>query len=765
LIAQGAALGTEQEKPQALKGRDKTREFHRCLILDPAAGTGTFLYDVIQTIYDTIRRPAKGAWPEYVRDHLLPRLFGFELMVAPYAIAHMKLGLALAETGYDFSSDERLRVFLTNTLQEAEEMTDLPLFGQWLADEAKEANEVKRELPIMVVLGNPPYSGHSANASEITQFIEPNKPYSVQKADGSIVNKIAGNKGTLIKRKNFIGQLLLDYYIVDGQPLGEKNSKWLQDDYVKFIRFAQWRIEQTGSGILAFITNHGYLDNPTFRGMRQNLMNTFSDIYILNLHGNSKKKETCPDGSEDKNVFDIQQGVSIGIFVKQLQSSTSVPACDPSALKGRNIANVYHADLYGKRQSKYDWLNTNNVNQTQWREVIPQQPFYLFVPQDDQLRSEYEHGMSLSEVMPQTLLGPNSHRDGFAIAFDEKTAKKRINDLADKRKTDDEIRRTYQIVDTRDWSLSKARNANLTDKEPIACLYRPFDFRFMLYGPYAFDYHRPEINDHLLRANQALISTRQTKESFSVLSTNKPVGQHKLATPYDGSYVSPLYLYPPKEKTGLFEHFDWPAGKDGRVPNLSVDFVNELSSDIGLKFVTDGRGDLKKTFGPEDIFNYIYAVFHSPTYRKKYAEFLKIDFPRVPMPKSKELFIQLAKVGEQLSKLHLMESDTLENDRLWPKFAETGENTVESGYPKFVGSADAPDKGRVFINKDQYFEGIRQDVWEFMIGGYQVCEKWLKDRRGRKLTFEDINHYQKITVALAETIRLMQSPCLKEQFE
>ncbi|MDO8303294.1 MAG: hypothetical protein Q7T18_08635, partial [Sedimentisphaerales bacterium] len=327
---------------------ETTKEFHKCLILDPATGTGTFLYEVLQNIYDTIRRTSKGAWPEYVRDHLLPRLFGFELMVAPYAIAHMKLGLALAETGYDFSSDERLRVFLTNTLQEAEEASNLPLFTQWLADEAREANEVKRDLPIMVVLGNPPYSGHSANASETKEFIQPGQSYSIQSVKGRMVQKTAGKNGTWIRYKTFIGQLLQDYYKIDGQPLGEKNPKWLQDDYVKFIRFAQWRIEQTGSGILAFITNHGYLDNPTFRGMRQNLMSTFSEIYILDLHGNAKKKETCPDGSEDKNVFDIQQGVSIGIFVKQPQSSPSVLACDfssespaihsrgSSALKGQN---------------------------------------------------------------------------------------------------------------------------------------------------------------------------------------------------------------------------------------------------------------------------------------------------------------------------------------------------------------------------------------------------------------------------------------------
>ncbi len=260
------------------------------LILDPACGTGTFLYFVIQQIYQKFAEQ-KGAWDGYVAKHLLNRLFGFELLMAPYAVAHLKLGMELQETGYSFGSDQRLGIYLTNTLEEAAKKSE-KLFAQWISDEANAAASIKRDLPIMVVLGNPPYSGHSANRSwEID------------------------NRGK--KVPNFIGRLLQDYYKVDGQPLGERNPKWLQDDYVKFLRFGQWRIERTGAGILAFITNHGYLDNPTFRGMRQQLMKAFTDIYVLNLHGNAKKKEVCPDGSKDENVFDIQQGVTLGIFVKE----------------------------------------------------------------------------------------------------------------------------------------------------------------------------------------------------------------------------------------------------------------------------------------------------------------------------------------------------------------------------------------------------------------------------------------------------------------
>jgi predicted helicase len=266
-------------------------EVHKVLVLDPATGTGTFLYGVINHIFESFKRN-QGMWSGYVSEHLLPRLFGFELLMAPYAVAHMKLGLQLAETGYDFQKDERLRVYLTNTLEEAHEMSRMPLFTQWLAEEANEASKIKQDAPVMVVLGNPPYSGHSANTGLW------------------IANLLRGHD-------TMTGKETGNYFEVDGQPLGERNPKWLNDDYVKFMRFAQWRIEQTGYGVLAFITNHGYLDNPTFRGMRQSLMETFDDIYVLNLHGNSKKKERAPDGSKDENVFDIQQGVAICLMVKR----------------------------------------------------------------------------------------------------------------------------------------------------------------------------------------------------------------------------------------------------------------------------------------------------------------------------------------------------------------------------------------------------------------------------------------------------------------
>lgn len=721
------------------------------LMLDPAAGTGTFLYFIIRHIYEgMVARGQKGLWDGYVSQYLLPRLFGFELLMAPYAMAHLKLGVELQDTGYTFGSNRRLGIYLTNTLEEAIKTSETLGFAGYISEESNQAARVKRDEPIMVVLGNPPYSGHSANRSEM--------PVDVPKFGSYISGWRVGEDGRAkpirrgakqrmqgIMQPTFVGRLIRDYYFVDGQPLGERNPKWLQDDYVKFIRFGQWRIEQTGEGVLAFVTNHGYLDNPTFRGMRQQLMNAFSEIYVLNLHGNSKKKEVAPDGGADENVFDIQQGVAISIFVKRQDAE--------------GPARVYHTDLWGKREGKYKALWDNDLWTTEWDEVIPDKPFYLFVPQNVDLRTEYEQGWKINEAMPHTLLGPNSHRDDFAISFDSETAVDRIRDLADQSLNDESIRQKYGIADTRDWSLPAARKKNFNNVSPVECLYRPFDFRYMLYGTYAFDYHRPEINDHMLMNNVALISTRQTKEKFAIYSTDKPAGQHKLATPYDGSYLSPIYLYQYIEtrqeahQKRLFSTPTWRPSESGRLPNLSVKFVAAMEKRLGMRFVSDGRGDLKTTFGPEDVFHFIYAVFHSPTYRTRYEEFLRIDFPRVPLTGSRELFAALVGKGTELVDLHLMRSPMLDN--LMTRFEVRGSNVIERGYPKYAPPADQIG-GRVRINGQQYFEGIDLDVWEFQVGGYQVLEKWLKDRRGRELSFDDLTHYQRIVVALRETMRIMQ---------
>lgn len=663
------------------------------LLLDPAVGTATFLYEAMKEIRESLLKQGQGGlWDGYVTEKLLPRLFGFELLMAPYAVGHLKLGLLLQETGYKFKSDQRLGIYLTNTLEEAITRSET-LFASWITEEAGAAAEIKKDKPIMVVLGNPPYSGHSAN------------------------------KGPWAK------QLIETYKTVDGKSLEEKNPKWLQDDYVKFIRFGQWRIERTGQGVLAFITNHSYLDNPTFRGMRQSLMKSFTNIYVLDLHGNTKKKEVAPDGGKDENVFDIQQGVAIGIFMKEQGKS--------------GPAKVHHADLWGLREGKYEALSEADIAVTKWANLQPTSPDYLFVPQDEELRAEYVSGWKLSEAMPVNVLGFQSHRDHFAIDVDEVQLRNRIVELLSTARTDEELRNLYKLEDNTDWQLTRARNMVRADKDweqhVTRCLYRPFDWRWCYFSTIAMDRPRKELQQHMLRPNVSLNMVRQTKmhEWRHAIVGDAPTPAVFVEIK-DGSSVFPLYLYP------AHGEMEFPTK---RRANLTHEFVKGVSKKLGLKFVEDGKGDLKESFGPEDVFNYAYSVFHSPTYRSRYAEFLKRDFPRLPLTSDRELFKRLVEKGAELVSLHLVETPLLEN--LITEYPVAGTSVVEKvRYDKSTQM--------VHINKEQYFDGVPASVWEFRVGGYQVCQKWLKDRKGRTLGVDDLIHYQKVVVAIKETMRLMR---------
>lgn len=643
------------------------------MVLDPATGTGTFLYFVIQHIYESAFDGQAGIWNGYVRDHLLKRLFGFELLMAPYAIAHMKLGMMLNALGYKFESDQRLGVYMTNTLEEAKKTSE-SLFAQFISEEADEAAAIKRDRPIMVVLGNPPYSGHSSNKGD------------------------------------WISGLVRDYYFVDGQPLGERNPKWLQDDYVKFIRFGQWRIEQTGEGVLAFITNHGYLDNPTFRGMRQHLLNTFTDIYIIDLHGNSKKKERTPDGGTDQNVFDIQQGTAIGIFVKERGKS--------------GPAQVHHIDLWGLRDEKYTALLATDMNSTTWNTFNPEAPFYLFSPHNIDLLAEYKAGWQVTDAMPVNSVGIVTGQDRKTIALT--------------------LEEANQLALTHGLSADKVETI----------LYRPFDIRHIVYDSSVVTRQRSEVMQHMLKTNLGVITVRQVAEGiFNHMSVATSIIESRMTLSNKGiGYLFPLYLYPTQKEGELFSVDDdgsaWPVSDKGRRPNLNPDFVNQMADNLGLTFITDGKGDLQATFGPEDIFAYAYAIFHSPTYRDRYAEFLKIDFPRLPLTGDVALFRELVARGAELVALHLLRHPALE--KTITTYPVSGNNEVIAAHPKYTA-----ENQRVWINKEQYFEGVPPDVWEFHVGGYQVLDKWLKDRRKRTLSYDDIRHYQRIVVALRETIRLM----------
>jgi predicted helicase len=702
-----------------IPGAKVQTEVHKVQILDPATGTGTFLHGVVDHIQESFKDD-KGMWSSYVSQHLLPRIYGFELLMAPYAVAHMKLGLQLKESGYDFHSNERIRIYLTNTLEEAHAMTGLPLFTQWIAEEANAASNVKKDSPVMVVLGNPPYSYDSENNGE------------------------------------WISSLIKEYFQVDGKPLGERNPKGLQDDYVKFIRFAQWRIEQTGYGVLAFISNNGYLDNPTFRGMRQSLMQTFDDIYIINLHGNSKKKEKCPDGSDDKNVFDIMQGVAIGIFVKRNKSR-------------EGLATVHHTDLWGKREvfekdilvgGKYKWLWDNDIKSTEWEPLTPQKPFYLFIKQDTKLLPEYENGWRICDIHPINSMGIKSNRDHFLIDTDKSSITQRISNLAGFDHTDSEICEMYQLEDGPYWNIARERNKireipwrnNITK-----ILYRPYDSRWMHYQQNLIEIGRGgsgiKVMRHMMAGQNLAISTTRSIEisrGWEHVFCSSDIIQLHTVSIKEANYLFPLYLYPSDTpKATLFDELPTDA-PGGRKPNLSPNFIEEFSAKLSMQFIQDGKGDREQTFGPEDIFNYMYAIFHSPTYRSRYAEFLKIDFPRLPLISKPELFRGLCSLGQQLVDLHLMEAKA-------PKitgYPVAGDSNVEK-----VRYQEPHDdvKGRIWINSTQYFEGIPKEVWEFHIGGYQVCDKWLKDRKGRQLTYDDLTQYQQVVSALAETIKLMKA--------
>ncbi len=719
-------------------GEEKTveKESHRVLVLDPACGTGSFLYTVIDHIREHYRSGGNaGMWDGYVKEHLLPRLFGFELLMAPYAMAHLKLGMQLAaqdlpaesrdDWAYDFANSERLGVFLTNSLEEGE--MQVPLSGPYrvIAEEANSATEIKRDMPIMVVLGNPPYSGHSANAS---------------RKDGKLT---------------WIGDLIEDYKQVDGIGLGERNTKWLQDDYVKFIRFGQHRIHRTGAGILAFVTNHGYLDNPTFRGMRQQLMNTFTHIYLFDLHGNARMGERAPDGGPDENVFDIQQGVAIAIFVKE-------PDKDGSAM-------VRHSELYGERKAKYQALADSDISTTGWTTLAPESPDYRFKPWDNELAAEYQRWPKINEIMPVNSAGMVTARDSLTIHWSRDDVMPVVRDFAGLPVED--ARSKYGLgKDTRDWRVGLAqqdlKDSGLDGELVQPVLYRPFDTRYSYYTGNSRGFicmPRNEVMRNMTDgSNLGLITTRQTRDVWDALSTRTIIA-HKAMAAYDLNSLFPLYTYPSEQsiEQGLYRRGE-------RQPNLSTAFTGELERRLGLQFIANGAGDLQETFGPEDVFHYIYAMFHSPTYRERYEQFLRTDFPRVPSVDDPELFRALAGLGRRLTAAHLLESPP--PGELGASFPVTGDNLVERGYPKYYAPGDTPPgetapigRGRVYISanvrqggkRGQYFEGIQPEVWEFQIGGYQPLDKWLKDRRGRTLSFDDCNHYRRITAALLDTIGLM----------
>lgn len=647
--------------------RDYEQEVHKVQILDPATGTGTFLAEVIKYIYSERFEGQQGMWSNYVENHLIPRINGFELLMASYAMAHLKLELLLTETGYKPTKDQRLKVYLTNSLEESHPDTGT-LFANWLSSEANEASQIKRDTPVMVIIGNPPYSGESANKGD------------------------------------WIMKLMEDYKKEPGgkEKLKERNPKWINDDYVKFLRYGQHFIEKNGSGVLAYINSHGFLDNPTFRGMRWNLLKTFDKIYVLDLHGNSKKKEISPDGSGDINVFDIMQGVSINLLLKTGRK------------KDAELGKVFHFDLLGKREMKYQFLSNNYLSSILFSALEPVAPNYFFVQKDFSQKEKYENGFLLNQMFLINSVGIVTAND-LALINEKKES---------------------LII-----SVKKEYNAKIDESQIRKVFYRPFDNKLVYYDPKIIERARSKVmRNFFIDNNNGLVVGRQGQVvgsmAWNLCFISNGITDFNLFY-RGGGVLFPLYL------DGDLTELNF-SKEPIRKPNLNLEIVGKISGLLGLRFCHEKENNIGE-FAPIDVLDYIYAILHSPAYRERYKEFLKIDFPRIPYPKDAATFWALVQKGGEIRQLHLLESPLL--SKRITKYPIDGSNEVTKPVYK---------DGKVYINDTQYFEGVPQVAWEFYIGGYQPAQKWLKDRKERVLTYEDITHYQRVIIALTETARIMQ---------
>jgi predicted helicase len=704
-IKKKAFTQTASKKNAVIKEVEVEDEVHKVQILDPATGTGTFLAEVVKHIHKKFEGQ-QGIWSKYVTKELIPRLNGFELLMASYAMAHLKMDMLLTETGYKPTDDKRFRIFLTNSLEEAHPDTGT-LFSSWLSDESDQANAIKRDAPVMVVIGNPPYSVSSSNKSV------------------------------------WIQNLISDYK----KDLKERKIN-LDDDYIKFIRFGQHFIDKNGTGVLAYITANSFIDGITHRQMRKHLLESFDKIYVLDLHGNAKKKEVCPDGSPDQNVFDIMTGVSINLFVK-------------TGKKNKNeLGEVLHFDLQGKREFKYNLLNENSLKSFDWNKLEYTKPNYFFTNKNFEGIKEYEKGFKIDELIPKYVSGFQTKRDKTTINFTEKELLNVKNTFLDFNVS--EIRNRLSLPeDGRDWTIEWAKK-DLSTNNPVISkvMYRPFDDRFTFYTGKSkgfVAYPRDEMFSHLNKKDNFSIITCRQQSSFDfqhifisrLVSDMCNISSQTKET----GYIFPLYLYP---KTNAQQSLD---GNYARTPNLNPEIIKQIADGLGMTFTNEKetesnvcfansdevRPEFKQSFAPIDLLDYIYAVLHSPSYREKYKEFLKIDFTRVPYPKDDTTFCKLVALGDELRQIHLLESPIVE--KYITQYPEDGDNIVTKPIYK---------NGNVYTNDDQHFANVPEVAWNFYIGGYQPCQKWLKDRKGRELNYDDILHYQKMVVALSETDRIMK---------
>ncbi|KEO90257.1 hypothetical protein EH31_09205 [Erythrobacter longus] len=694
-------------KPATIK-----KEVHRVQILDPATGTGTFLAEAIKLIAGRVQNIAPSQWSGYVENDLIPRIHGFELLMASYAMCHMKLDMILTGLGYKPSDKApRLGVYLTNSLEEGERV-EQTLFGlsRAIAEEAKAASDIKRQTPIMCVIGNPPYAVSSSNKSP------------------------------------FIDRLLADYK----KDLNERNIQPLSDDYIKFIRYSQHLIEQNGEGVLGFITNNSYLDGLIHRQMRQSLLDTFDQIYVIDLHGSSKKKEVSPDGSPDQNVFDIMQGVAI-IVAAKLNREKQMPAT------------VRHLDVWGSRKAKNSSLFELEIDATDFAEIDTTAPNRYLVPKDFESATSYSNGVSLKGLFSKITSGIKTHKDHLVIDFERSALVARMQSYFDPAIGESEIRERLRLKDNKSWSVEASRkDNNFKDSNVKNVFYRPFDSRSLYYDSRIVERDRTAVMKHMMfGGNLGFGLNRQieVKRGFHDIVVSDEVFDLHALSLKEGNHFAPLYLYPDEQDLDQsirvnFDHKLYARIREaaGLTGPIKAPDTQAVESGAFRTATGDSRPDEVK------VFDYIYGVLHCPQYRETYAEFLKIDFPRVPFPPSPEVFRTISGQGEALRRLHLMEDASIGDTayRFDGEAPEGQDNEVEK--PRFELQPDGT--GRVYINgkgtEGQYFEGVPEVSWGFPIGGYQPAQKWLKDRKGRKLSFDDIRHYQKIIKILAETDGIMK---------
>ena len=669
---------------------DGLADHRRVTVLDFACGTGTFLLEVFERIFEQVGGADSGRADLMVREHLLRNIFGFEYLIAPYTITHLKLSQYLRDKGHTLADDDRLKVFLTNTLEPIEPQRNLLLPA--VSSEVEAAQRIKDQ-PILVITGNPPYSGHSKNKGKW------------------IKEQIGAYKITV--EKNELG-------VESEKPLFERNPKWLNDDYVKFIRFAQWKMEKIDEGMVGIITNHSWLDNPTFRGMRQSLTRTFDQIYILDLHGSTKPREVTPDHVANENVFDITKGVCISLLVK----NSNLP-------KG-----IWYSEIWGSRLEKYQFVANSDFRRIAWQEVECIPPYYFFRPIDWSTWDEYASGWpiadSLSPANDKTqlfdvdVLGFQSHRDHFAISFERTAIENRAKEMVDGRLSDSEFLAKFKVRNNRDWNIREARNSIRANKrwndKIIRCSYRPFDNPYCFFGSEFMDYPRRELLDNIAnRENIALVAPRQigTKHWRHVFCAEGPANDCLVSDQSrEACYVFPIWRY----------------GTDGKKQeNLSQKFLQSI-------------GDLYNRFySSEEVLGYIYAVLHSPTYRARYAEYLRIDFPRIPFPENIQDFESLSNLGWMLVETHLLRNLSRRGLANYPA---QGDHRIEA-------VRYSPEQEAIHINKTQHFKPVPQAVWDFHVGSYQVLDKYLKSRKGRTLTLDEIGHVARVADCLAFTIDQM----------